>query len=225
MKKSVSFFRHFPKWEGGYSPNPHFFWGTSFCLCQENTPKITVLDRKPGLCGLLVLGCCGGLVWWAGALGCCGGLVCCTSVGWCGLVRGSDQGHFPAHYLDSGLQRSLHWRIYREQSGQLHSGQQAGELLSLANTFLAIWMKNMDLINAIDNGYWSTLSLNQPLYLCSTYRPTTFPAGWPVSRTLYKVMPCVKVPNFEIVGFVFFVSYSSWRKNLIFMLKFSCATI
>ena len=50
------------------------------------------------------------------------------------------------------------------------------------------------------------------LYLCSTDHPSIFPAGWPVSRTLYESMPCVKVLNVEIVGFVLFVSYSSLKK-------------
>ena len=53
------------------------------------------------------------------------------------------------------------------------------------------------------------------IYLCSTDHPTIFPAGWPVLRTLHNLMPCVKVLNVEIVGFVFFVSYSS-LKNIYF---------
>ena len=46
-----------------------------------------------------------------------------------------------------------------------------------------------------------------------TDHPTNFTTVWPVLRTPHKSMPCVKVLNIEIEGFMFFISYSSKKKK------------
>ena len=46
----------------------------------------------------------------------------------------------------------------------------------------------------------------QPTFVFNRLPYSFFPAGGPVLRNLHKSMPCAKVLNVKIVGFVLFIS-------------------